>query len=85
MSPVSDAASAAGTATERILHDTLHGTHRGVVDALGLTASMASGAHAPVPTISILAGEDGQASSRRTSTPPMLRSAGIGSGREPLR
>ncbi|MFF7677774.1 AAA domain-containing protein [Actinacidiphila glaucinigra] len=31
MSPVSDAASAAGTATERILHDTLHGTHRGVV------------------------------------------------------
>ncbi|MFF3251983.1 AAA domain-containing protein [Actinacidiphila glaucinigra] len=31
MSPVSDAARAAGTATERILHDTLHGTHRGVV------------------------------------------------------
>ncbi|MFE0625928.1 AAA domain-containing protein [Streptomyces sp. NPDC058864] len=31
MSPVSDAAQAAGTATERILHDTLHGTHRGVV------------------------------------------------------
>lgn len=31
MSPVSDAALAAGTATDRILHDTLHGTHRGVV------------------------------------------------------
>jgi hypothetical protein len=31
VSPVSDAAQAAGTATERILHDTLHGTHRGVV------------------------------------------------------
>ncbi|MGW3241533.1 AAA domain-containing protein [Streptomyces sp. NPDC001070] len=31
MSPVSDAAQAAGTATERILHDTLHGAHRGVV------------------------------------------------------
>ncbi|WP_431959713.1 AAA domain-containing protein [Actinacidiphila sp. bgisy160] len=31
MSPVSDAAQAAGTATERILHDTLHGAFRGVV------------------------------------------------------
>ncbi|MDX3074732.1 AAA family ATPase [Streptomyces sp. NPDC088354] len=30
-SPVSEAARAADAATERILHDTLHGTHRGVV------------------------------------------------------
>ncbi len=43
------------------------GVHDGDVDRsrLSFPASMASGAHAPVPTISTLAGESGRSSSRR--------------------